>query len=211
MVIRRSVRARGVSGVVFGTVCAGLLMSALRARCERGDCYEFEWFNVSSNGSTDAMGGADFDVIAFLNPPDNAGSRYLFDLTPTALAAAGETALGDVDSLTFSFAGQTLTKADITSITSGWTDENFGPAGDLQSSWSASNTFAALPAGTLSLGNNPEGSFAEFGSQTATGFWLIDPSPVPLPGAAWLLLSGVGILGLFAKGRLHGTSAAPSA
>ena len=198
----RSAMAR-VSRVVLGTACAGVLMSA--AGQATAGTVTFDWFNVSSNGSTDASGELTL-TSSLLNPPGNTPFTYLFDLTPAALAAAGETALGDVSSFTFSFAGQTLTKSDITSIASGWTDEGSGPLGNLLSSWSAANTFAT---GTLNLGNNSENSFAEFGSQSAVGFWLISPpSPVPLPDTGWLLLSGIGILGFFAKSRLHGTSAA---
>lgn len=181
-------------------VCAGLFMSA--ASPAKASTVTFDW--VQQPGSTNIATGSLTLSSSLLTPTDATGATQ-FDLTLQEIAGAGETALGDLTSFTFTFAGHTLSLADFTGNSTGWRDNFPGePLNVLESTWSASHAFTTpFPGGTLlDIGNSTQNSFASFGSQTATGEWVL--RPVPLPAAAWLLLSGMGGLAALARRRQGG-------
>lgn len=174
---------------VLGAICAGVLMST--ADQVQAGSVTYQFFNGPSGW--DPPGEGEFTLTSSLLNPPNPASPYTFDLTSAELTAAGETVLGDLTSFTFSFYGHTLTKADITNPPNGWSAD----FNRLTTAFSASQTFAD---GTFLLGTMDGRSWyaqAQSGAHVIVGEWIMtSSSPVPLPGALWLLLSGMGAVGL---------------
>jgi hypothetical protein len=186
--------SRALGGIV-AVAGLGLLMST--ASPANAGTVTFDW--VQQPGGTGIATGS-LTLNSSLLTPTNATGQTQFDLTLGQITGAGETVLGELTAFMFSFAGHTLTLSDFQANSTGWRDDFPGePRNVLESTWSASHVFTTpFPGGTLlDVGNSTQDSFASFGSETVTGEWQL--RPVPLPAAAWLLVSGVGGLAALAR------------
>jgi hypothetical protein len=157
----------------------------------------FDWFQT---GGTMTATGTLTITSSLITPADTAGTAQ-FDIDSANLPA-GESFITELSSLSFTMGSQTLTAANLTSDSTGWTDDYPGETANvLESTWAASKTFSG---GTLSLVGNStptsDGALVTvtMGTNTAMGEWKL-AAPVPLPASVWLLFGGLG--GLFAFGR----------
>jgi len=126
-----------------------------------------------------------------------------FSVTLAQLAAAGQTAIGDISAFNFTFAnGENLALSNTTfSNSTGWSDNSNG---ELTSTWNASRSVTS-PSGTLQVASVPyagtsvASTVLTSGTTQDFGYWQVVATPVPLPAPAWLMVSGLG--GLIAVGR----------
>jgi hypothetical protein len=179
---------------------AVLAASAIASTAAHASSVTFDWVQMS--GNTPASGT--LTLSSSLLTPGNATGASQFSLMLAQINAAGETVLGDVSAFTFSFGGQSLSKSDLNSNSTGWADMFPGePNNVLESTWGASHTFGSSILQVV--GNSTPTSFgdlvtATMGTLSATGEWtLAPPTPMPLPASAWLLLGGVAALSGFAR------------
>ncbi len=177
-----------------------LAVAAIASNAANASSVTFVWQQISGNGPA---GGTLTLTSSLLTPSDATGATQ-FSLMLNQILAAQETVLGDVSAFSFSFGGKSLSKADLTSNSTGWADKFPGaPNNVLESTWAASHTFAG---GTLQVvGNSTPTSYgdlvtATMGTLSATGQWVL-AAPVPLPASAWLLLGGIVPLFGFARRR----------
>jgi hypothetical protein len=196
----RALRAQKTRALVKPLMIAVLAASAVASTMAHASSVTFDWVQMS--GNTPASGT--LTLSSSLLTPSNATGASQFSLMLAQINAAGETVLGDVSAFTFSFGGQSLSKSDLNSNSTGWADMFPGePNNVLESTWGASHTFGSSILQVV--GNSTPTSFgdlvtATMGTLTATGEWtLVPPTPVPLPASAWLLLGGVAALSGFAR------------
>src|ERR1700723_193580 len=166
------------------------------------DTVTFDW--VQTGGSMTATGELTI-TLSLITASDVAGTTQ-FNITAFALPA-GESFTCELTSLTFTLGGQTLTAANLTGNSTGWTDHFGGEAMNvLESTWTASKT---VGTGTLSMMANStptaDGALvtATMGTDTAMGQWKL-VTPVPLPASAWLLVGGLGALFAFRRRAIQG-------
>jgi hypothetical protein len=164
----------------------------------------FDW---DQTGGTMTATGTLTITSSLITPADTTGAAQ-FNIDAGNLPA-GESFAGELSSLTFTMGSQTLTAANLTANSTGWTDDYPGETINvLESTWAASKTFSG---GTLSLVGNStptsDGALvtATMGTHTAMGEWKL-ATPVPLPATVWLLFGGLGAF--FAFGRRGNAAAA---
>jgi hypothetical protein len=179
-----------------------LATAALASTSAHADSVTFDWEQLSGNAT--ATGTLTL-TSSLLTPADATGATQ-FSLMLAQINAAGESVLGDVSAFTFSFGGQTLVTTDLNSNSTGWADEFAGePNNILESTWSASHTFGSSILQVV--GNSTPTSIgdittASMGTLSATGEWVLaEPTPVPLPASAWLLLGGIATTLGLARGQ----------
>lgn len=190
----------GVSKALWshGTVAALVVAAACAASgVACADTVTFDW--VQTGGSMTATGALTI-TSSLITAADVAGTTQ-FNITAFDLPA-GESFTSELTSLTFTLGGQTLTAANLTGNSTGWTDHFGGEAMNvLESTWTASKT---VGTGTLSMMANStptaDGALvtATMGTDTAMGQWKL-VTPVPLPASAWLLVGGLGTLFAFRR------------
>src|ERR1700729_306143 len=188
-----------------GTVAALVVAAACAA--SGGGCADtgtFDW--VQTGGSMTATGALTI-TSSLITAADVAGTTQ-FNITAFDLPA-GESFTSELTSLTFTLGGQTLTAANLTGNSTGWTDHFGGEAMNvLESTGTASKTVGA-GTGTLSMMANStptaDGALvtATMGTDTAMGQWKL-VTPVPLPASAWLLVGGLGALFAFRRRAIQG-------
>jgi hypothetical protein len=196
----RALQAPKTGVLVKPLMIAVLAASAIASTMAHASSVTFDWVQMSGNAASGTL-----TLSSSLLTPSNATGATQFSLMLGQIDAAGETVLGDVSAFTFSFGGQTLSKDDMTSNSTGWADMFPGePNNVLESTWSASHT---IGGGSILqvVGNSTPTSYgnlvtATMGTLSATGEWMLaPPTPVPLPASAWLLLGGVAALSGFAR------------
>jgi hypothetical protein len=177
-----------------GTVAALVVAACAASGVACADTVTFDW--VQTGGSMTATGALTI-TSSLITAGDVAGTTQ-FNITAFDLPA-GESFTSELTSLTFTLGGQTLTAANLTGNSTGWTDHFGGEAMNvLESTWTASKTVGA-GTGTLSMMANStptaDGALvtATMGTDTAMGQWKL-VTPVPLPASAWLLVGGLGAL-----------------
>ena len=186
-----------------GTVAALVVAAACAASgVACADTVTFDW--VQTGGSMTATGALTI-TSSLITASDVAGTTQ-FNITAFDLPA-GESFTSELTSLTFTLGGQTLTAANLTGNSTGWTDHFGGEAMNvLESTWTASKT---VGTGTLSMMANStptaDGALvtATMGTDTAMGQWKL-VTPVPLPASAWLLVGGLGALFAFRRRAIQG-------
>ena len=186
-----------------GTVAALVVAAACAASgVACADTVTFDW--VQTGGSMTATGALTI-TSSLITAADVAGTTQ-FNITAFDLPA-GESFTSELSSLTFTLGGQTLTAANLTGNSTGWTDHFGGEAMNvLESTWTASKT---VGTGTLSMMANStptaDGALvtATMGTDTAMGQWKL-VTPVPLPASAWLLVGGLGALFAFRRRAIQG-------
>jgi hypothetical protein len=186
-----------------GTVAALVVAAACAASgVACADTVTFDW--VQTGGSMTATGALTI-TSSLITAADVAGTTQ-FNITAFDLPA-GESFTSELTSLTFTLGGQTLTAANLTGNSTGWTDHFGGEAMNvLESTWTASKT---VGTGTLSMMANStptaDGALvtATMGTDTAMGQWKL-VTPVPLPASAWLLVGGLGALFAFRRRAIQG-------
>jgi len=182
-----------------GTVAALVVAACAASGVACADTVTFDW--VQTGGSMTATGALTI-TSSLITAGDVAGTTQ-FNITAFDLPA-GESFTSELTSLTFTLGGQTLTAANLTGNSTGWTDHFGGEAMNvLESTWTASKTVGA-GTGTLSMMANStptaDGALvtATMGTDTAMGQWKL-VTPVPLPASAWLLVGGLGTLFAFRR------------
>jgi len=180
-----------------GTVAALVVAACAASGVACADTVTFDW--VQTGGSMTATGALTI-TSSLITASDVAGTTQ-FNITAFDLPA-GESFTSELTSLTFTLGGQTLTAANLTGNSTGWTDHFGGEAMNvLESTWTASKT---VGTGTLSMMANStptaDGALvtATMGTDTAMGQWKL-VTPVPLPASAWLLVGGLGALFAFRR------------
>jgi hypothetical protein len=187
-----------------GTVAALVVAACAASGVACADTVTFDW--VQTGGSMTATGALTI-TSSLITASDVAGTTQ-FNITAFDLPA-GESFTSELTSLTFTLGGQTLTAANLTGNSTGWTDHFGGEAMNvLESTWTASKTVGA-GTGTLSMMANStptaDGALvtATMGTDTAMGQWKL-VTPVPLPASAWLLVGGLGALFAFRRRAIQG-------
>ncbi|HXP25520.1 MAG TPA: VPLPA-CTERM sorting domain-containing protein [Steroidobacteraceae bacterium] len=187
-----------------GTVAALVVAACAASGVACADTVTFDW--VQTGGSMTATGALTI-TSSLITAADVAGTTQ-FNITAFDLPA-GESFTSELTSLTFTLGGQTLTAANLTGNSTGWTDHFGGEAMNvLESTWTASKTVGA-GTGTLSMMANStptaDGALvtATMGTDTAMGQWKL-VTPVPLPASAWLLVGGLGALFAFRRRAIQG-------
>ena len=185
-----------------GTVAALVVAACAASGVACADTVTFDW--VQTGGSMTATGALTI-TSSLITAGDVAGTTQ-FNITAFDLPA-GESFTSELTSLTFTLGGQTLTAANLTGNSTGWTDHFGGEAMNvLESTWTASKT---VGTGTLSMMANStptaDGALvtATMGTDTAMGQWKL-VTPVPLPASAWLLVGGLGALFAFRRRAIQG-------
>lgn len=185
-----------------GTVAALVVAACAASGVACADTVTFDW--VQTGGSMTATGALTI-TSSLITAADVAGTTQ-FNITAFDLPA-GESFTSELTSLTFTLGGQTLTAANLTGNSTGWTDHFGGEAMNvLESTWTASKT---VGTGTLSMMANStptaDGALvtATMGTDTAMGQWKL-VTPVPLPASAWLLVGGLGALFAFRRRAIQG-------
>ena len=185
-----------------GTVAALVVAACAASGVACADTVTFDW--VQTGGSMTATGALTI-TSSLITASDVAGTTQ-FNITAFDLPA-GESFTSELTSLTFTLGGQTLTAANLTGNSTGWTDHFGGEAMNvLESTWTASKT---VGTGTLSMMANStptaDGALvtATMGTDTAMGQWKL-VTPVPLPASAWLLVGGLGALFAFRRRAIQG-------
>ena len=185
-----------------GTVAALVVAECAASGVACADTVTFDW--VQTGGSMTATGALTI-TSSLITAADVAGTTQ-FNITAFDLPA-GESFTSELTSLTFTLGGQTLTAANLTGNSTGWTDHFGGEAMNvLESTWTASKT---VGTGTLSMMANStptaDGALvtATMGTDTAMGQWKL-VTPVPLPASAWLLVGGLGALFAFRRRAIQG-------
>ena len=185
-----------------GTVAALVVAACAASGVACADTVTFDW--VQTGGSMTATGALTI-TSSLITAGDVAGTTQ-FNITAFDLPA-GESFTSELSSLTFTLGGQTLTAANLTGNSTGWTDHFGGEAMNvLESTWTASKT---VGTGTLSMMANStptaDGALvtATMGTDTAMGQWKL-VTPVPLPASAWLLVGGLGALFAFRRRAIQG-------
>ncbi|HXO13593.1 MAG TPA: VPLPA-CTERM sorting domain-containing protein [Mycobacterium sp.] len=187
-----------------GTVAALVVAACAASGVACADTVTFDW--VQTGGSMTATGALTI-TSSLITAGDVAGTTQ-FNITAFDLPA-GESFTSELTSLTFTLGGQTLTAANLTGNSTGWTDHFGGEAMNvLESTWTPSKTVGA-GTGTLSMMANStptaDGALvtATMGTDTAMGQWKL-VTPVPLPASAWLLVGGLGALFAFRRRAIQG-------
>lgn len=187
-----------------GTVAALVVAACAASGVACADTVTFDW--VQTGGSMTATGA--LTITSSLITAANVAGTTQFNITAFDLPA-GESFTSELTSLTFTLGGQTLTAANLTGNSTGWTDHFGGEAMNvLESTWTASKTVGA-GTGTLSMMANStptaDGALvtATMGTDTAMGQWKL-VTPVPLPASAWLLVGGLGALFAFRRRAIQG-------
>jgi len=187
-----------------GTVAALVVAACAASGVACADTVTFDW--VQTGGSMTATGALTI-TSSLITAADVAGTTQ-FNITEFDLPA-GESFTSELTSLTFTLGGQTLTAANLTGNSTGWTDHFGGEAMNvLESTWTASKT-VGTGTGTLSMMANStptaDGALvtATMGTDTAMGQWKL-VTPVPLPASAWLLVGGLGALFAFRRRAIQG-------
>jgi hypothetical protein len=195
----RALQAPRTGALVKPLMIAALAASAIASTRAHASSVTFDWVQMSGNAASGTL-----TLSSSLLTPGNATGATQFSLMLAQINAAGETVLGDVSAFTFAFGGQTLSKSDLTSNSTGWADMFPGePNNVLESTWSASHTYGSSILQVV--GNSTPTSYgnlvtATMGTLSATGEWILaPPTPVPLPASVWLLLGGVAALSGFAR------------
>ena len=185
-----------------GTVAALVVAACAASGVACADTVTFDW--VQTGGSMTATGALTI-TSSLITAADVAGTTQ-FNITAFDLPA-GESFTSELTSLTFTLGGQTLTAANLTGNSTGWTDHFGGEAMNvLESTWTASKT---VGTGTLSMMANStptaDGALvtATMGTDTAMGQWKL-VTPVPLPASAGLLVGGLGALFAFRRRAIQG-------
>jgi hypothetical protein len=176
-----------------GRVAGALLLLAGATTVANASTVTFDWVSTSGPAATASVSL----TSSLITTPTG------FTVTLAQLNAAGQTAVGDISAFKVTFAdGQTMALANSTfSNSTGWSDDS---AGHLTSTWNASRS-VANPSGTLQVSSVPYAgsSVAQTVLSTGTtqdyGYWQMQATPVPVPAAIWLMLSGLS--GLVAAGR----------
>ena len=176
---------------------AALAAGAAASGMAQAGTVTFDWFQT---GGTMTATGTLTITSALITPADTTGAAQ-FNINAANLPA-GESFTSELSSLTFTMGTQTLTAANLTANSTGWTDDFAGETVNvLESTWTASKTFSG---GTLSLVGNStptsDGALvtATMGTHTAMGEWKL-AAPVPLPASVWLLCAGLGALVAFGR------------
>src|SRR3979490_2346669 len=181
---------------VFGSgtrIAAALLSLAGATTAAHASTASFDW--VSTSGPA-AVASVSLTSSLITTPTSFTG-------TVAQLTAAGQTAVGDISAFNVKFAdGETMALGNSTfSNSTGWSDDS---TGHLTSTWNASRS-VTNPSGTLQVSSVPYSgsSVAQTLLSTGTtqdfGYWQIQATPVPVPTAIWLMVSGLS--GLMAAGR----------
>jgi hypothetical protein len=194
-------KARWPHGTVAAVVVAAC---AAASGVARADTVTFDW--VQTGGTMTATGALTI-TSSLITAADVAGTSQ-FNITAFNLPA-GESFTSELTSLTFTMGGQTLTAANLSGNSTGWTDHFGAEITDvLESTWTASKTVDG-GTGTLSMMANStptaDGALvtASMGANTAMGEWKL-ATPVPLPASAWLLVGGLGALFGFRRRAIQG-------
>jgi hypothetical protein len=176
-----------------GRVAWALLLLAGATTVANASTVTFDWISTSGPAATASVSL----TSSLITTPTG------FTVTLAQLNAAGQTAVGDISAFQVTFAdGETMALANSTfSNSTGWSDDS---TGHLTSTWNASRS-VTNPSGTLQVSSVPYAgsSVAQTVLSTGTtqdyGYWQIRATPVPVPAALWLMVSGLS--GLIAAGR----------
>jgi hypothetical protein len=178
---------------IGGHVASALLLLAGATTVANASTVTFDWVSTSGPAATASISL----TSSLITTPTG------FAVTLAQLSAAGQTAVGDISAFKVTFAnGETMALGNSTfSNSTGWSDDS---TGHLTSTWNASRS-VTNPSGTLQVSSVPYAgtSVAQTVLSTGTtqdfGYWQLQATPVPVPAAIWLMVSGLS--GLMAAGR----------